>query len=105
MAWIAAAITRMKRVIAAPPIWGAVWIIGTIAGALTDREGLALGCFLIGAPALLLTQFLDMRRYEAPRQEPAGELPDLATRVRLKKERRNREGFTRDCDPTGHTLH
>jgi hypothetical protein len=104
MAWIAAATGGLKRMVYAPPTWIAVWVGGTIAGVLADSERLAVGCFLVGSPALLLTLIADIRRHEA-RPEPAAEPIDAATRYRMKKARRYRESFTRDSDPTGHTLH
>jgi hypothetical protein len=70
MAWIAVAIGRAERVISAPPVWVAVWLIGTAAGILAGREWLTMGSFLIAAPALLLTLFADMRRHEAHASRP-----------------------------------
>lgn len=106
MVWIAAVITGWKRVIAAPPLWAAVWIVGTVAGLLTGWEGLALGSFLIGAPALLLTLYLEMRRCcDASRQRQESLVPDYATRVRLEQKRHLGAVFARDLDPNGHTLH
>jgi hypothetical protein len=106
MAWIAAAIGWLKRVISAPATWVAVWIFGVVAGFLTHSDRLALTCFLIAAPALLLSLIADMRRYQAP-PEPPDEPMDLASRVHRKKQRKQRrllESFSRD-DTTGHTLH
>jgi hypothetical protein len=105
MAWVAAMIARLKRVVNAPVTWGAVWIGAPDAGYLADSEWLALSLFLIGAPALLLTLYADMRRYAAPRPSPAYEPPDRATRILMARNRRVLKDFTREIDTTGHTLH
>lgn len=96
---IAAAIGRVRRAFSAPPAWVAVWLIGTAAGILAGREWLAVSCFLIAAPALLLTLFAELRGHEAPRLPPAGEPPDLAARMLWKRQRRLLESFARDRDP------
>jgi hypothetical protein len=104
MPWLAAALKWLKQLVTAPACWLTVWIGGVVAGILAHCDRLALGAFLIAAPALLLTLFLDMKRYEIP-PRPAKLPPDRATRILLARQRRIVKDFARDSDASGHTIH